>query len=160
MQAHAHRDRARLERHLAGIRGGDRTGGRRERHEEGVALRIDLYAAMSRERRPQGTAMIGERLGVGGRTELAQKASRALDVGEQERHRPRRQVTAACPEYERGNADATSRSGSVASVRVGVRLIQYLGTPAEIVDLAVHAEECGLDEVWVPHDPFMTSAWA
>ena len=45
-------------------------------------------------------------------------------------------------------------------MRVGVRLIQYLGSPAEIVDLAVHAEHCGLDEVWVPHDPFMTSAWA
>jgi 5,10-methylenetetrahydromethanopterin reductase len=57
-------------------------------------------------------------------------------------------------------AHATRRSDSVASVRVGVRLIQYLGSPAEIVDLAVHAEACGLDEVWVPHDPFMTSAWA
>ena len=45
-------------------------------------------------------------------------------------------------------------------MRVGIRLIQYLGTPADIVDLAVHAEKCGLDEVWVPHDPFMTSAWA
>ena len=45
-------------------------------------------------------------------------------------------------------------------MRVGIRLIQYLGSPAEIVDLAVHAEECGLDEVWIPHDPFMTSAWA
>jgi len=45
-------------------------------------------------------------------------------------------------------------------MRVGIRLIQYLGTPADIVDLAVHAEECGIDEVWVPHDPFMTSAWA
>jgi 5,10-methylenetetrahydromethanopterin reductase len=50
--------------------------------------------------------------------------------------------------------------GSVAPMRVGIRLIQYLGSPAEIVDLAVHAEQCGLDEVWVPHDPFMTSAWA
>ena len=45
-------------------------------------------------------------------------------------------------------------------MRVGIRLIQYLGSPVEIVDLAVHAEACGLDEVWVPHDPFMTSAWA
>ncbi len=45
-------------------------------------------------------------------------------------------------------------------MRVGVRLVQYLGTPTEVVDLAVHAEECGIDEVWVPHDPFMTSAWA
>lgn len=50
--------------------------------------------------------------------------------------------------------------GTVAPMRVGVRLIQYLGSPAEVVDLAIHAEACGLDEVWVPHDPFMTSAWA
>ena len=45
-------------------------------------------------------------------------------------------------------------------MRVGVRLVQFLGPPAEIVDLAVWAEECGLDEVWIPHDPFMTSAWS
>ena len=45
-------------------------------------------------------------------------------------------------------------------MRVGVRLVQFLGSPAEIVDLAVWAEECGLDEVWIPHDPFMTSAWS
>lgn len=49
---------------------------------------------------------------------------------------------------------------TVAPMRVGIRLVQYLGTPADIVDLAVHAEECGIDEVWVPHDPFMSSAWA
>lgn len=49
--------------------------------------------------------------------------------------------------------------GYVGEMRVGVRLVQYLGSPTDIVDLAVHAEECGLDEVWIPHDPFMTSAW-
>lgn len=45
-------------------------------------------------------------------------------------------------------------------MRVGIRLVQFLGTPNDIVDLAVYAEECGLDEVWIPHDPFMTSALA
>jgi 5,10-methylenetetrahydromethanopterin reductase len=45
-------------------------------------------------------------------------------------------------------------------MRVGVRLVQYLGTPAEVVELAVAADEAGLDEVWIPHDPFMTSAWS
>ena len=53
-----------------------------------------------------------------------------------------------------------AEGGTVAAMRVGIRLIQYLGSPSDVVDLAVHAEECGLDEVWVPHDPFMTSAWA
>jgi 5,10-methylenetetrahydromethanopterin reductase len=45
------------------------------------------------------------------------------------------------------------------AMRVGVRLVQYLGSPRDIVELAVYAEECGIDEVWIPHDPFMTSAW-
>jgi 5,10-methylenetetrahydromethanopterin reductase len=44
-------------------------------------------------------------------------------------------------------------------VRIGVRLVQYLGSPREVVDLAVAAERAGVDEVWVPHDPFMTHAW-
>ena len=44
-------------------------------------------------------------------------------------------------------------------MRVSVRLVQFLGTPREVVDLAVAAEGAGVDEVWVPHDPFMTHAW-
>lgn len=44
-------------------------------------------------------------------------------------------------------------------MKVSVRLVQYLGSPREIVDLAVLAERAGVDEVWVPHDPFMSNAW-
>lgn len=44
-------------------------------------------------------------------------------------------------------------------MRVGVRLVQYLGSPRKIVALAVAAEQAGIDEVWVPHDPFMSHAW-
>ncbi len=44
-------------------------------------------------------------------------------------------------------------------MKVSVRLVQYLGSPREIVELAVAAEEAGIDEVWVPHDPFMSNAW-
>jgi 5,10-methylenetetrahydromethanopterin reductase len=44
-------------------------------------------------------------------------------------------------------------------VKIGVRLVQYLGSPRDVVDLAVAAEKAGLDEVWVPHDPFMSNAW-
>jgi 5,10-methylenetetrahydromethanopterin reductase len=44
-------------------------------------------------------------------------------------------------------------------VKVSVRLVQYLGSPHDVVELAVAAEEAGLDEVWVPHDPFMSHAW-
>jgi 5,10-methylenetetrahydromethanopterin reductase len=44
-------------------------------------------------------------------------------------------------------------------VKVSVRLVQYLGSPRDVVRLAVEAERAGIDEVWVPHDPFMSSAW-
>ncbi len=44
-------------------------------------------------------------------------------------------------------------------MRVGVRLVQYLGQPREVVRLAVAAERAGVDEIWVPHDPFMSHAW-
>jgi len=44
-------------------------------------------------------------------------------------------------------------------VRIGLRLVQYLGSPRDVVTLAVAAEHAGVDEVWVPHDPFMSHAW-
>lgn len=44
-------------------------------------------------------------------------------------------------------------------MKVSVRLVQYLGSPRAVVDLAVAAEQAGIDEVWVPHDPFMSHAW-
>ena len=44
-------------------------------------------------------------------------------------------------------------------VKVSVRLVQYLGSPRDVVDLAVAAEKAGIDEIWVPHDPFMSNAW-
>lgn len=47
----------------------------------------------------------------------------------------------------------------MARVKISVRLVQYLGTPREVVDLAVAAEQAGVHEVWVPHDPFMSNAW-
>jgi 5,10-methylenetetrahydromethanopterin reductase len=44
-------------------------------------------------------------------------------------------------------------------VKVSVRLVQYLGSPRDVVALAVAGEQAGVDEVWVPHDPFMSNAW-
>jgi len=40
-------------------------------------------------------------------------------------------------------------------MKFGLRLIQYLGSPRKLVDLAVLAEEYGFDSVWFPHDTFM-----
>lgn len=40
-------------------------------------------------------------------------------------------------------------------MKFGLRLIQFLGSPRELVDLAVLAEQSGFDSVWFPHDTFM-----
>jgi 5,10-methylenetetrahydromethanopterin reductase len=58
-------------------------------------------------------------------------------------------------------AELTRRLLRVASARVkiSVRLVQYLGSPRDVVALAVAAERAGAHEVWVPHDPFMSNAW-
>jgi 5,10-methylenetetrahydromethanopterin reductase len=45
-------------------------------------------------------------------------------------------------------------------VRFGLRLIQWLGPPQRLVELAVLAEREGFDDVWFPHDPFMLNTWA
>jgi 5,10-methylenetetrahydromethanopterin reductase len=45
-------------------------------------------------------------------------------------------------------------------VKFGLRLIQWLGPPERLVELAVLAEQEGFDEVWFPHDPFMYNTWA
>ena len=60
------------------------SGARREGDEEGVALRVDLDAAVAREGLAQDAAVLGERLCVGLAPELVQQPGRALDVGEEE----------------------------------------------------------------------------
>ncbi len=132
MQAHPHRDRAGREHLLPRDRGRDRACRRREGDEERVTLRVDLDAAVRCEHGTQRATVLGQRLGVRIGPELLQQARRALDVREQERHRPRRQVTP--------HESSMDEGGTVAPMRVGIRLIQYLGSPADIVDLAVHAE--------------------
>ena len=65
--------------------------GIRERHEEGVALRVHLVAAMTGDGRPDQAPVLGENLYV----TLAQRLhqpGRALDVAEQERDRPTRKA--------------------------------------------------------------------
>lgn len=45
-------------------------------------------------------------------------------------------------------------------MRFGLRLIQWVGEPRRLVELAVLAERAGFDQVWFPHDPFMFHTWA
>ena len=83
--AHAHADRASGEATLCFRRRGDCVGGARERHEERVALRVDLDAVVRRACLADDPAMLGER-GAVPVAELVQQPCRTLDVGEEERH--------------------------------------------------------------------------
>ncbi len=42
---------------------------------------------------------------------------------------------------------------------IGVRFVDHLGTPAELVDLAVRADALGFDSVVFPHDAFRSHGW-
>ena len=44
-------------------------------------------------------------------------------------------------------------------MRFGIRLIDYVGSPRELIRLSVLAEEAGFDCVWFPHDTFMRNTW-
>ena len=44
-------------------------------------------------------------------------------------------------------------------MRFGVRLLQYLGSPRELVELGILAEQAGFDFAWFPNDKFMYHAW-
>jgi 5,10-methylenetetrahydromethanopterin reductase len=44
-------------------------------------------------------------------------------------------------------------------LKFGLRLIQWLGEPRHLVELAVLAEQEGFDQVSFPHDPFMLHTW-
>lgn len=47
-----------------------------------------------------------------------------------------------------------------AEIKFGVRLIQHLGTPRDIVKLGIAADEAGFDHAWFPSDKFMYHAWS
>ena len=89
-----HADGAALERLAPVGRGGDRVRRPREGDEEGVSLRVHLHPAVLGEGGPQRTPVVGEQLDVRGAV-LLEQPRRALDVGEEERHRAARQVPSA-----------------------------------------------------------------
>ncbi len=66
----------------------------REGEEERVALGVDLHPVVRGGRGPHQPPVLEQRRGVRLGPELVQQPRRALDVGEQERHRPRRQPLA------------------------------------------------------------------
>jgi 5,10-methylenetetrahydromethanopterin reductase len=44
-------------------------------------------------------------------------------------------------------------------MKFGIRFIETVGTPRQLVDLTVRAERAGFEYVWFPHDPFMAHTW-
>ena len=90
--SHLNRARSERSRHRLGCDYG--TGGCREREEEGVALRVDLDAALGSACLADRPAMLGQSFGVGIGSELVEQPRRALDVGEEERDRAGREIRA------------------------------------------------------------------
>lgn len=45
-------------------------------------------------------------------------------------------------------------------MRFSVRLIQHLGSPRDIVNLGILADEMGFEQAWFPSDKFMYHAWS
>jgi 5,10-methylenetetrahydromethanopterin reductase len=43
-------------------------------------------------------------------------------------------------------------------MRFGIRILQYLGSPRDIVELGILADEAGFDHAWFPSDKFMFHA--
>ena len=94
VEPHPHPDRAVCKRGLPVTRSSDRVGGSRKGDKERVPLRIDLDPAVRREGVAKGSPMRSKRRRVLV-AELVQQASRARDVGEEERDRARRKVAHA-----------------------------------------------------------------
>ena len=94
VQPHPNPDRSRLERTPALFGRSDRTRRGRERDEERVALRVDLDAVVGSERGAEHAPVLGQSLGVRVGPERMKQPRRALDVGEEERDRAARELSA------------------------------------------------------------------
>jgi len=92
VQPDTHFDRPLRELALDFGRGRDRRGCAREGHEERIALRVHLDAAVPGAALADDAPVLEERVRVRLRPELVQQPRRALDVGEQEGHGSRREV--------------------------------------------------------------------
>jgi hypothetical protein len=83
VDAHTHADGPRRQRLLPHPGGGQRVTCARERHEERVALRVDLDPVVRGERCPEHAPVLPQRVRVAV-TQLVQQLRRAFDVGEEE----------------------------------------------------------------------------
>ncbi len=91
VQPHPDAHRAAGKRELPVGGGGNSIGGTPKRHEERIALRIDLHPLVLLPGLPQHTAVLGKHLGVRV-AQFPDQPRRPLDVREEERHRPGREL--------------------------------------------------------------------
>ena len=91
-------------------------GAVRERDEERVALRVDLDAAVPRERVPQHPPVLGQRLRIPLRAELVQQPRRALDVREQEGDRAGGEIRTSVTTSTASSSDRGLSIGSCAGI--------------------------------------------
>ena len=93
-RVHTHPDSQpeRRQRHLCLTRRRQRIGGSGKCDEKRVPSRVHLDAPMRRPRHPRHPMVPRQQFPIGLRPELVQQSRRALDIGEQERHRPSREV--------------------------------------------------------------------
>ena len=95
VDAHAHPDRPQGKRLLRLPRRIERPGRGRKSDEEGVALGVNLDSAVTRRGLSHCAAVLRKGIGVRLGPHLVQQLRRALDIGEQERHRACREVASA-----------------------------------------------------------------
>jgi hypothetical protein len=92
VDAHPHAYRASGERALGVVRRRDSSTRLSKRHQECVALRIDLNSLVRTDRTAQYAPVFREHFGIA-LAELMEKLGRALDVGKEERNRPLRKLS-------------------------------------------------------------------
>jgi hypothetical protein len=91
VQPHPHAHRAVRKRELRIGRGGHSIGRTRKGDEERVALRVDLDTLVAQPCRSQRTAVLGKHFRIP-IAQLPEQPRRTLDVREEERHRPGREL--------------------------------------------------------------------
>ena len=116
---HLHRTVA--ERLLSFSRGRNGVGCASERNEQRVALRVDLDPFVTTEHVAQGAPVIGKQRHVA-RPVLVQQARRALDVGEEERDRPSRELG-----HRRVGAHWPPEARACHGIRQAARICGYCG---------------------------------
>jgi hypothetical protein len=127
VDAHPHADRPAVQLPLRFGCCRQRLGRRREGHEEGVTLSIDLHPVMTGERFPQDAPVLGECVRVGPCPEPLEESRRALDVGEEKGDRPGRECLLHTPDDV---AAADGLQAEITGARTGAHPLEERREPA------------------------------